>query len=358
MDELQIEILDSIGGWGFSFRDLYAKAKDFKGKKIRIPVNTYGGDAFQGLLIYNFLKGHNAEVEIHIPAYACSAGTMIAAAGDYVTIAENGYYMIHDPIGYTHGESEDMERTAKLLKDLTNDMINMYKEKTGLDEERIRTMMKEETWLTAKEALEMGFVDALTKGARIQANAEIKAFKNAPKELITPQTKKSIQMNELQIIAGFLGLSADAKMLDVQNAISSINQKTQELKAENATLKAEVKNFRAKESQLQAEQTKQLLDEAVKAGRITNEQRPFLEGMFEKDFENAKGYLASLQGKVTKVADVPQKGEGKTVATYQGKTFKELDRDDPQLLARLKENDYETFKALFKADYGVNWIEK
>lgn len=183
---LNIEILDDIGGWGFTFQDLYSKARGFEGSKIRVPVNSYGGSALEGLLIYNFLKGSGKEIETHIPTYAMSAGTIIAAAGDHVTMSTNGYYMIHNPWSVSMGDASDMAATAELLSKIENDLVNIYVKKTGLPAEEIREMMNAETWLTSEEALEKGFVDALTEGAKIEASFDPKKFEsfaNVPQDI-------------------------------------------------------------------------------------------------------------------------------------------------------------------------------
>jgi len=220
-EELQINIIDEIGGWGFSFQDMLAQAKGFKGKKIRVPVNSYGGSVLDALAIYNFLKGHSAEVETHIPAFAMSAGTIIAAAGDRVTMAENGFYMIHNPWGVAVGESSDMEHTAEILDKMTAQMVDIYAAKVGrkLGKKEIARMMNEETWMTAHEALAHGFVDELTPGAKFEASFDPKAFKEfnrvpeAVKAMIAPTAPPAPQTSNTMTIvdkikAFFFGASA------------------------------------------------------------------------------------------------------------------------------------------------------
>jgi len=185
-DTLNIEILDDIGGWGFTFNQLYNQAKGFKGDKIRVPVNSFGGSALEGLLIYNYLKGSGKQIETHIPTYAMSAGTIIAAAGDHVSMSNHGYYMIHNPWSVSMGDSKDMQATAEILSKIENDLVSIYFKKTGIDKEEIREMMNAETWLTSEEALEMGFVDELTEGAKIEASFDPKQFEtfaNVPAEI-------------------------------------------------------------------------------------------------------------------------------------------------------------------------------
>ena len=175
------------------------------------------------------------------------------------------------------------------------------------------------------------------------------------------QPKSRIMEDQnLQFVAGFLGLQSGATMAQVQDGIMNLRQSNANLTAENVNLKKENNRYKEAENALKADQSKDLLDAAVKEKRITNEQRPHLQKTFEADFETGKALLASFAGKVAKLADVPDTGNGvvaPTALTYQGKTYKELDKDSPAVLASLKESNLDLFSQLFKASYGVDWQE-
>ena len=231
MDTLQINIMDEIGGLGFTFQDMLAQAKGFKGKKIRVPVNSYGGSVLDALAIYNFLKGHSAEVETHIPAFAMSAGTIIAAAGDRVTMAENGFYMIHNPWSFAMGDAAELEHLADVLDKMKTEMVDIYHNKTKrkMGKKEIARMMDDETWMTAREALDMGFVDELTQGAKIEASINPQAFRNyfnlpeTVKALLPAESKNDMNILE-QIKAFFFG------------AVPATDTQVQELLGQHGTL--------------------------------------------------------------------------------------------------------------------------
>lgn len=231
MSQLDINITSEIGPWGYDFQQLLADAKGYKGKKMRVVVNSYGGSVLDALAMYNFLRGHQAEVETHIPAYAMSAGTVIAAAGDHVTMAENGFYMIHNPWSVAIGESGDMQHTADILDKMKAEMVDIYynKAKRKVGKKEIARMMDAETWMTAQEALAAGFVDELTPGAQINASFDpekLKVFNRVPEafralvktaDAKDPQT--TVQMNILDKIKAFLGLQATANDTEVEQLL-------------------------------------------------------------------------------------------------------------------------------------------
>ena len=59
------------------------------------------------------------------------------------------------------GNKSDMEQAIKLLEEVKESIINAYEEKTHLSRNKIAKMMDDETWLNAKKALNLGFVDGI-----------------------------------------------------------------------------------------------------------------------------------------------------------------------------------------------------
>jgi ATP-dependent protease ClpP protease subunit len=201
-DVRHIEITEGIGSWGNgSLRAVRDATKGLKAGKIRMVINSFGGSVLEGVVIHNFLKGHPAEVEVHIPGYAMSAATIIASAGDKVTMADTGYYMIHNPWTVAIGDQHEMEGSRNLLQMFADDMAAIYSRRTGKSVDEIKQMMDAETWLTAQEALAQGFVDELTEGAKFEASLPqevIASYTNVPQALL-PIHKEAPKMAEKTI---------------------------------------------------------------------------------------------------------------------------------------------------------------
>jgi hypothetical protein len=104
---------------------------------------------------------------------AASAATIIACAADEVVARHNTNYMIHYPWGITVGNAEVMRKAAEDLDQLTIPIVSVYKEqvKGKIQEDTIRQLMADETWMTADEALENGFVDKVR--GKIRAIARV-----------------------------------------------------------------------------------------------------------------------------------------------------------------------------------------
>ncbi|WP_444931519.1 ClpP-like prohead protease/major capsid protein fusion protein [Microbulbifer sp. SSSA002] len=182
--EADIYLYDSIGYWDMTAKDF---ARDLKAlgdvSKINLHINCPGGDVFDGTAIYNLLKDHKAEVETWIEGIAASMGSVIALAGDRVHIAENAYYMVHNPSAGVRGDERALEKTKSLLAKVKTTMKSLYSSRTGMSDEEISQVMDDETWYTGTEAVEAGF--ATDTSAAIEMAASFSAdhlnqFKNTP----------------------------------------------------------------------------------------------------------------------------------------------------------------------------------
>ena len=145
-------------------------------KNITVRINSIGGDIFAAQAIYTQLKSHKAKVIAIVDGIAASAASVVAMAGDVVKMPNNALMMIHNPamgmLGYF--TADEMKKYAKQLEVVKEGIIHAYAGKTGLDTERISRMMDKETWMTGKEAKELGFVDeVLFEDVPVAAHGEV-----------------------------------------------------------------------------------------------------------------------------------------------------------------------------------------
>lgn len=130
---------------------------------IRVLINSPGGDVFAATSIYNHLKRAGKNIEVEITGYACSAATIIMMAGDKISMPINSLVMIHDPLITLYGtfNSQDLENKGKVLDKVKEIIINSYKSKVKIDDNKLSKLMSSETWMDAKECLEYGFIDEI-----------------------------------------------------------------------------------------------------------------------------------------------------------------------------------------------------
>lgn len=180
---------------------------------------------------------------------------------------------------------------------------------------------------------------------------EINLSDSASSPILNRKTQ-SDTMSELKVIAIRLGLSESSDGNTVQAKIIELQEKAS--KAD--VLQAKIDGLEAAQKAARKTEAETLLNDATAAGKITADQRAAYAKLFDADHESAKTVLAGLPAP-TKLSDVGKPGgsPGAPGATYNGKTFAQLSKDEPQVLADLKDSDPATFKALFKAQYGKDY---
>jgi len=139
------------------FRDELAKVSG----NLTVWLSSPGGDCLAASQIYTMLRNHKGKVTVKIDGLAASAASVVAMAGDETLISPTGYLMIHNPATIAMGNKADMEKAIDLLDEIKEGIINAYEEKSHLSRSKIAHMMDEETWLNAKKALNLGFVDGI-----------------------------------------------------------------------------------------------------------------------------------------------------------------------------------------------------
>ncbi|MNI29891.1 ATP-dependent Clp protease proteolytic subunit 1 [compost metagenome] len=134
--------------------------KDITGD-IVINLNSPGGDAFDGIAIYNRLKKHDGNITVNIDGWACSAASVIAMAGDTVNMGLGSMIMIHEASTIVWGTKRDMRKEADVLEQLEEGIIDIYMTKANISREEIRQMVDDETWFSASKAKEIGFATVI-----------------------------------------------------------------------------------------------------------------------------------------------------------------------------------------------------
>ncbi|WP_110931066.1 head maturation protease, ClpP-related [Paenibacillus bouchesdurhonensis] len=143
-----------------SASDIDNLLKDITGD-IVINLNSPGGDAFDGIAIYNRLKKHDGKVTVNIDGWACSAASVIAMAGDTVNMGLGAMLMIHEASSLVWGTKKEMRKEADVLDQLEEGIIDIYMTKANVSREEIRQMVDAETWFSASKAKEIGFATVI-----------------------------------------------------------------------------------------------------------------------------------------------------------------------------------------------------
>ena len=188
-------VYDMIGAGGITAKNVVDDlGKIGNSTPVNLRINSAGGDVFEGIAMYNSLKKHEGNISVEIEGLAASMASIIMLAGDSITASENSLIMIHNPSIGIQGESKDLSKKAELLDKIKTQMVDIYTSKTGLDEKEVIKMMDNETWLTAQEAKDYGFIDNVGGAISVAANTKLEVFATAPKWVLDTinNPKKSV----------------------------------------------------------------------------------------------------------------------------------------------------------------------
>ena len=183
-DETILTIYGDIGeSWWFestSANDIDRALKEVKTSNITIRLNSPGGDAFDGITIYNRLKDHEANVKIIVDGWACSAASIIAMAADELILNTGAMMMVHEAWTYTMGSKSDIQKTVDMLGKLDQSLLDIYMTKANVTREEMEQFVKNETWFTAGEAIDIGFASTTTEDDEDGIdNTDSEVFKNS-----------------------------------------------------------------------------------------------------------------------------------------------------------------------------------
>lgn len=209
------------------FKTVIDQIKAAGHKRAIIKLNTGGGEMFEGFAIYDYAAQSGVLFDVQIVGVAASMGSVLMLiAQELPDISEHGRIMLHNPKALVLGEAESMEETAKVMKDLRSDVIDVLVKKTGADKATVESwfVRGKDTWFTAKEAKKAGLVRNIIKGTPAPKQ---EPPKNATERdvwqvyntvIVTNQTTDMLSVTML----AKLGLPKDATAADVEVKINTL----------------------------------------------------------------------------------------------------------------------------------------
>ena len=319
-------------------------------EELLIRMHCFGGSVIEGNVIYNILQKPLVTPSIIIDGVAASMGFFILLAVEDVSIAENGFGMIHRPSASEFGDVDTLLNTAKLLKDMECNFISRMAERTGMTTEDIKNKWFDgkDHWLNAHEMVKYGFakkiLPATAKNINIldtEINQELTAEAMYHRFAAYLDINKNQNIMKKELIEKF-NLQGVTENSSDPEILAKIQEKFSDLETRLTTLESEIK---AKAT----EAVKALLDEAK------------IEGDLRKTYE----LIGEMNGIETLVAILPKQNHVSTVniasmikQESKGRVTPDASWDwyqqnDPAALAVMEKEDPEAFKVLYKAQYGV-----
>ena len=157
---LELAILGEITS--STAEQIIAAANFFRDQPITITVMSGGGDAFASLGLHDYLKSRDVTVRIY--GIAASGAAIISAAAKRTEMAAGAFLMIHNAYSLMEGQGEDV------LESINQRQVDVFAAKTGQRKDKVKKMLEAETFLSAQEAYDMGFADAVFDPLKMAAS--------------------------------------------------------------------------------------------------------------------------------------------------------------------------------------------
>ncbi len=137
-------------------------------KDIFLYINSPGGSITAGMAIYDTMQYIEPDVATVAVGMAASMGQFLLSSGTkgkrYAT--PHSRVMMHQPSSGIGGTATDVRIHAELIMHMKKVLAELIAEQTGKSVEKINADSDRDSWFTAAEALEYGFVDHVVKYAK------------------------------------------------------------------------------------------------------------------------------------------------------------------------------------------------
>lgn len=312
---------DKVDGDYFAQELMYAD-KEFD--EIIIRINSDGGSVSQGLSIVSAMMAAKAFIIAQVDGVAASMAAALLPAADHVRMNDYARIMLHSPYYVDDDGNRITNLSAKEKKalDALKGIIITLLSKRGKEEEYIKKLLITDTWYNAQEALDEGLIDEIIATGK----KELAAM--APKQLVAmvdSEYEPFKQQRTMKKILAKLGLP------------------------ENSTEETVIETLEKRE--------REIVDRYIRLGEdvgvINDDNR---ESMRKLAMQDVDLYLKVVdQLKAAKPVDtkkeklqarLSQLVDDRAKKIKAEKTYDWYQRNDPQALAKIKEEDPEKFNQL------------
>lgn len=196
-EEIGVDWWTGGGVTAKSVKEQIDKAGSFS--KIAVRINSPGGDAFEGVAIYNLLRSTGKSIEVFVDGIAASSASIIAMAGDTISMGHNAMMMIHNAWSMCVGEAADLRKMADVLDKVSGSIAQTYVDRTGRSADEVKALMDAETWMSAEDCVRDGFATAIAEvpdGNKALALA--REFKSLAKMRHVPESLKTAEADDAE----------------------------------------------------------------------------------------------------------------------------------------------------------------
>ena len=123
--------------------------------RLNVHVDSYGGAVSAGWAIYNVLKDFPGSVDTFADGFVASAAVYPFLAGKNRYANPMSAFFLHQAWTVADGNADELRKVADDIEKFNAIGLEAFAA-AGMDKDKILELERQETWLNASEALELG----------------------------------------------------------------------------------------------------------------------------------------------------------------------------------------------------------
>lgn len=360
--QAEVKMYGSIGGWfidGQNFTSILDQLEADGVTEATFRLHSYGGTVMEGDVIGGAFARSSMKINIIIDGIAASMACMILpyVPVENISIAANGFGMIHRPTSGMGGDASAHLAEATILLKIEGNFLKTLAQRTGKTADEIKALFfdGQDHWLSADEMIEYRLAGKKIESVASIAALDKKTIENMGEEAIYNQFVASAKEH-------FLPINSDTMKKELIAAFGLVglteeSSDTAVLAALQAKFKENSDRLTALETEAKTKKTaaiKAALDTAQTAGKITAETRPTYEGIGEASGVEVLNTVLAGLGTKSPITKVITGGKTSTGSVTDEHDWNWYQKNDAKALEAMVKDNPDQFKALYKKEYGTD----
>ncbi len=161
---------------------------------ITLLINSPGGSVIDGMAMYDIIRQIKCPIVTIGNGMQASMGSIMLASGDQRYMTPSADLMIHQIMTGANGGTQhtDFEIRSGHTARLHETLKSVYVEFTGLNHAYWDLVMERDTWLTADQALKIGYIDGVTESRKPGGKYAAEAKRDVPVDSLTAAVLEKI----------------------------------------------------------------------------------------------------------------------------------------------------------------------
>lgn len=273
MSRFHLELTGNVGKDNFNAQKTVALLNQYPGKHVDVLIDSTGGSLAHGLSIADAFRAHG-DVTAHMRGMCASAATIASMGAKKISIAPDAFYLVHQVMmsffDWSMHNADSLQQYIDALEKQKQDLLTLdasvaqtYAQRCKKPVNELLSLMKEGKWLSAKEALDWGFVDEIlnelpSENKLTQAQAamfEAQGLPVPPVEILSAPSDNSLLNNIVSSIKSLFNMQNDNKDPKVSDpdSLSAQSKEVEDIKAQLVAEKAKYEELKAKYEKLAKE---------------------------------------------------------------------------------------------------------